>query len=247
MRIDARANDACRKIEITPDFAPNADGSVLIACGNTRVICTAVFVPGVPSFKIGSGEGWLTAEYAMLPASTPGRKSRETLRPDGRSVEIRRLIGRCMRAAVDLKALGENTLYLDCDVVQADGGTRTTSITGSFIAAALACDALLSRGAIEHAFIRDALAAISVGICQGEPLLDLCYEEDSHAQVDMNVVMLGGEYVEVQGTAEHGVFSPLQLQQMLDLAAKGIGEIMQIQCEMLRGKTYLIQEGVHAR
>jgi ribonuclease PH len=205
MRKDGRANDDLRQVRMQTGFIPSATGSVLIEWGNTRVICTAMVEEGVPPFKAGSGQGWLTAEYAMLPASTSRRKPRDGVRVDGRSVEIRRLVGRALRAVVDLSALGERTVWLDCDVIQADGGTRTASITGAYVALALACDKLLSQGLIGRHFLKGALAAVSVGIVEGECVLDLCYEEDSRAEVDMNVVMLDDQFVEVQGTGEQGV------------------------------------------
>ena len=241
MRYDGRELDQLRPVRITPGFMGNADGSVLIEWGNTRILCTAMLEEGVPPFLTGKGTGWLTAEYAMLPGSTDRRKKRESAgKPDGRSTEIRRLIGRALRAVVDMKALGENTVYLDCDVIQADGGTRTASITGSFIALALAADTWRKQGRISRPVITDHLAAVSVGIVDGQPMLDLCYREDSAAEVDMNLVMLGsGQLVEVQGTGEHGTFSRAQLGELLDLGEKGITELIALQKEILKDMSYL--------
>ncbi|MDD3243069.1 MAG: ribonuclease PH [Eubacteriales bacterium] len=240
-RPDQRNQDQLRPVRITPDFMGNADGSVLIEWGNTRVLCTAMLEEGVPPFLTGKGTGWLTAEYAMLPASTDRRKKRESAtKPDGRSTEIRRLIGRSLRAVVDMQALGENTVYLDCDVIQADGGTRTASITGSFIALALAADAWRRSGRITRPVVTDHLAAVSVGIVNGQSVLDLCYREDSCAEVDMNIVMTGaGQLVEVQGTGEKATFSRAQLGELLDLGEKGIAELIALQKEALKGKSYL--------
>ena len=240
MRPGNRNNDEMRKIKITKDFMGNAHGSVLIECGDTQVLCTAMFESRVPSFKVGSGEGWLTAEYAMLPASTLTRKSRETLRPDGRSVEISRLIGRSLRSCVDLRLLGEKTFMLDCDVIRADGGTRTASITGAFIALCLAVDKQIKLGNLERSPILNYTAAISMGITQEGPVLDLCYEEDSTAIADMNLVMTGEDIVEVQGTGEGGVFSRAELNQLLDLGSAGIAQLMQIQKETLGEAAYVV-------
>jgi ribonuclease PH len=243
MRPDGRANDQLRKIRITPGFIGSAAGSALVEWGNTRVICTAVLEPGVPPFKVGSGEGWLTAEYAMLPASTKPRKPRETLRPDGRSMEIRRLIGRALRSVVDLKALGERTVWLDCDVIEADGGTRTASVTGAFVALALAVDKWRSEGVLERSPILRHAAAVSAGIVEGEPRLDLCYAEDSAAKVDMNAVTTeNGEFAEVQGTGEGGAFTKAELDAMLRLAAKGARLLIRVQKKALKGADYLNAE-----
>jgi ribonuclease PH len=240
MRPDGRNNGELRSIRITPDFIGSAAGSALIEWGRTRVICTASWEDRVPPFKLGSGEGWLTAEYGMLPASTATRKPRETLRPDGRSMEIRRLIGRAMRAAVDFKLLGEHTVTLDCDVIEADGGTRTASITGAFVALALAVDRLLRDGVLARSPVTGHVAAVSVGIAGSEPRLDLCYAEDADAQVDMNVVMTGeGKFVEVQGTAEHGAYSKAELDALLELAAGGIRQLIGEQKNALKGARYL--------
>ena len=189
MRHDGRESDALRELSIQPGFTQMATGSALISCGRTRVLCTASVQEGVPPFLKGTGRGWVTAEYAMLPGATPQRKSREFLKRDGRSVEIQRLIGRALRSVCRLEALGERTVYIDCDVLQADGGTRTASITGAFVALCLACDRLLREGSIVDSPIRTQVAAVSVGISGGEPVLDLDYPEDSHAAVDMNIVM----------------------------------------------------------
>lgn len=240
MRPDGRANDQLRKIKITPNFIGSAAGSALIEWGGTRVICTAMLESGVPPFKVGSGEGWLTAEYAMLPASTRVRKPRETLKPDGRSMEIRRLIGRALRAVIDVKALGEHTVWLDCDVIEADGGTRTASVTGAFVALALAVDKWLREGLIGRSPLLCPIAAVSAGIVEGEPRLDLCYAEDSRAQVDMNVVMTEeGKFAEVQGTGEESAYSKAELDALLRLAAKGIRQLIKEQKKALKGAHYL--------
>lgn len=243
MRPDGRLPGQLRNIKITPDFIGSADGSALIEWGRTRVICTAVLEDKVPPFKLQSGEGWLTAEYAMLPASTGSRKPRETIKPDGRSMEIRRLIGRTMRAALDFKALGERTVWLDCDVIEADGGTRTASITGSFVALALAVGKWRRDGLLERSPITGHVAAVSVGIVEGEPRLDLCYAEDSAAAVDMNVVMTeDGRFVEVQGTGEEGTFTKAELDALLKLAGKGIKQLIREQKKVLKGAGYLNAE-----
>lgn len=240
MRHDGRQPNQLRSIRITPDFIGSAAGSALIEWGRTRVICTATLEEKVPPFKIGSGEGWLTAEYAMLPASTTTRKPRETLKPDGRSMEIRRLIGRAMRAAIDFKALGERTIWLDCDVIEADGGTRTASVTGAFVALALAVAKWRKDGLLEKSPITGHVAAVSVGVVGGEPLLDLCYREDSNADVDLNAVMTeDGRFVEVQGTGEKATFSKAQLDALLKLAGKGIRQLIREQKKALKGADYL--------
>lgn len=243
MRTDGRQPNQLRNIKITPNFIGSAAGSVLIEWGRTRVICTATLEDRVPPFKIGSGEGWLTAEYAMLPASTSTRKPRETLKPDGRSMEIRRLIGRAMRAAIDFKALGERTVWLDCDVIEADGGTRTASVTGAFMALALAVAKWRAEGMITQSPITGHVAAVSVGIVQGEPLLDLCYTEDSNAEVDLNTVMTeDGRLIEVQGTGEKAAFTKTELDALLKLAGKGIRQLIREQKKALKGAIYLNAE-----
>jgi len=224
-RSDNRAPEQMRPVKISPEFISTAEGSALIEVGNTRVICTASIEETVPSFMKGAGKGWITAEYSMLPRSTLTRTPREASRgrQSGRTHEIQRLIGRAMRAVVDLKRLGERTITLDCDVIQADGGTRTASITGAFVALGLAMQKLVEAGTLSSAPIRDYVAAISVGIVEGEVLLDLCYEEDSQAEVDLNFVMTGGhKIVEVQATAEQHPFDHAQLNKMMEFAAKGI-------------------------
>jgi ribonuclease PH len=224
-RSDNRAAEQMRPVNITPDFVSTAEGSVLIEVGNTRVICTASIDETVPSFLKGSGKGWITAEYSMLPRSTLTRTPREATRgrQSGRTHEIQRLIGRALRAVVDLKQLGERTITLDCDVIQADGGTRTASITGAFVALGLAMEKLVDAGTLSAAPIRDFVAAISVGVVEGSVLLDLSYEEDSQAEVDLNFVMTGArKIVEVQATAEQHPFDEAQLKKMMDFATKGV-------------------------
>ena len=224
-RSDNRAAEQMRPVNITPDFVSTAEGSVLIEVGNTRVICTASIDETVPSFLKGSGKGWITAEYSMLPRSTLTRTPREATRgrQSGRTHEIQRLIGRALRAVVDLKQLGERTITLDCDVIQADGGTRTASITGAFVALGLAMEKLVEAGTLSAAPIRDFVAAISVGVVEGSVLLDLSYEEDSQAEVDLNFVMTGArKIVEVQATAEQHPFDEAQLKKMMDFATKGV-------------------------
>ena len=231
-----RQNDELRPVQMTAGFVKNPDGSVLIQTGNTIVLCTAMVEEKVPPFLKGSGTGWVTAEYSMLPASTDTRSPREASKGKitGRTSEIQRLIGRSLRAVVDMKALGERTVWLDCDVLQADGGTRTASITGSFVALYLALEKLIANGIIEKNPIIDHLAATSVGIVNGVPILDLEYIEDSKAEVDMNVVMTGkGEFVEIQGTAEGKPFSRLEMEQLLQLAEKGINELISLQKAIL--------------
>jgi ribonuclease PH len=243
MRPDGRSNNQLRKIKITPNFIGSAAGSALIEWGGTRVICTAMLEASVPPFKVGSGEGWLTAEYAMLPASTRVRKPRETLKPDGRSMEIRRLIGRAIRSILDFKTLGEKTIWLDCDVIEADGGTRTASVTGAFVALALAVDKWIKDGLLVHSPILCHIAAVSAGIVEGEPRLDLCYAEDSHAQVDFNVVMTEeGKFAEVQGTGEESAFTKAELDAMLKLAEHGIRQMIREQKKALKGACYLNAE-----
>lgn len=225
MRPDGRAWDQLRAIKLTPDFIPVAEGSVLIEVGQTRVICTATIDDGVPSFLKGTGKGWVTAEYGMLPRATEQRTARESTRgrQSGRTLEISRLIGRSLRAVTDQQKLGERTVWVDCDVIQADGGTRTASITGAYIALALAFERMVATGFLKAIPLSDSVAATSVGLVAGNPALDLCYEEDSHAEVDMNVVMTGsGRFVEVQATAEGKPFAVSELDQLLSLAAGGI-------------------------
>jgi ribonuclease PH len=223
-----RAADGLRPTTIEPDFVRTATGSALISMGETRVICTASWQPGVPKWLSGRGRGWVTAEYGMLPASTGERKQRDATRgrPDGRTVEIQRLIGRSVRGVVDFPALGENTVYLDCDVLQADGGTRCASITGAYVALARAFERLRSKGAVARVPLSGSVAAVSAGVVDGVPLLDLDYGEDSRAEVDANVVMTGeGGLVEVQATAERTPLSRANLDDLLGLAAKGIEEL----------------------
>ncbi len=228
-RHDGRRPDELRKLEMVPGFIENPAGSVLVSCGRTRVLCSASIEDGVPRFRRDSGGGWLTAEYSMLPASTGERSAREVNRgrPGGRTMEIQRLIGRSLRAVTDLDLLGERTITLDCDVLQADGGTRTASISGAFVALGLALLELAPEMGSEWRPLKSRLAAVSVGIVGGRELLDLDYPEDVTAEVDMNVVMTGEkELVEVQGTAEGHTFSRVQLNRLLDLAEKGVAEII---------------------
>jgi len=231
-RADGRAADALRPVRYTLDFTENPLGSVLWESGRTKVLCTVCEEPGVPRFLLGSGKGWVTAEYAMLPGATDRRSEREASRgkQSGRTQEIQRLVGRSLRAVVDLAAVGERTLWVDCDVLQADGGTRTASICGAYVALALACRRLEERGLLARSPLRDSVAAVSVGIVDGEVVLDLPYLEDSRAEVDMNVVLTGrGQFVEVQGTAESGTFSPEQLEAMTRLARAGAAELTRLQ------------------
>ncbi len=231
-RIDGRADDAMRPIRITTDYIRHAEGSVLIEFGETRVLCVASIEDRVPPFLEGRGQGWVTAEYSMLPRAGNTRSQRESVKGaiGGRTHEIQRLIGRSLRAALDLRALGERTVTLDCDVIQADGGTRTASITGAWIALARACKTLRERGVLRANPLKLGVAAISVGVVNGQPLLDLNYAEDSHAEVDANVVMTnGGEFIEVQGTAEGKPFSRARLDELLALAEKGIRELHALQ------------------
>ena len=236
-RSGGRALDQLRPIRITRHYTMHAEGSVLIEFGNTRVLCTASVEEKVPPHKRGSGEGWVTAEYGMLPRSTHTRSDREAARgkQSGRTQEIQRLIGRSLRAVFDLKALGERTIQIDCDVIQADGGTRTAAITGAWVAAQDAVNTLLAAGKISASPLTGAVAAVSVGIVQGQPLLDLEYVEDVACDTDMNVVMTGaGHYVEVQGTAEGATFSRQEMDQLLALAEKGIAELVALQRQSLR-------------
>lgn len=232
MRINDRKFDEIRPVKITRNYLMHPYGSVLIEMGNTKVICTAMVEEKVPPFLKGSGSGWVTSEYSMLPGSTHSRKVRDSSRGriDGRSQEIQRLIGRALRSVIDVKKLGERTIWIDCDVIQADGGTRTASITGSFIALADAIYKLYKNKQITEMPLLGFISAISVGIGSDGPILDLCYEEDHVAMVDMNVVMTDkGEFVEIQGTGENDTFSRAELNSMLDLADKGIKELIEIQ------------------
>ena len=236
-RSGGRAHDQLRPVRITRGYTIHAEGSVLIEFGNTRVLCTASVEEKVPGHKRGSGEGWVTAEYGMLPRATHTRSDREAARgkQSGRTQEIQRLIGRSMRAVFDLKKLGERTIHLDCDVLQADGGTRTASITGAFVAAQDAVGSLLAAGKLAESPITGTVAAISVGLLDGVPLLDLEYTEDSTCDTDMNVVMTGaGHFVEVQGTAEGAAFSRPQMDALLSLAEKGIVELIALQQQSLQ-------------
>ncbi|MGB9710242.1 MAG: ribonuclease PH [Thermodesulfovibrio sp.] len=231
MRPDGRKNDELRSLKIEKNFIKNADGSVLIELGNTRVICTASIENKVPPFLKDQKKGWITAEYGMLPRSTPVRMLRESTagRVGGRTHEIQRLIGRSLRAVVDLEKLGERTIWIDCDVIEADGGTRTASITGGYLALREAIKKAMNAGMITEDPLKDSVAAISVGIVSGEPRLDLCYQEDSQAEVDMNIVMTGsGKFVEIQGTAELMPFSKENLLQLISLAEKGIRELLKL-------------------
>lgn len=239
LRPSGREPDQMRDVRITRNFTKHAEGSVLVEFGDTKVLCTASVDRGVPRFLRGSGSGWVTAEYGMLPRSTNTRSDREAARgkQGGRTVEIQRLIGRSLRAAMDLKKLGENTITIDCDVLQADGGTRTASITGAFVALQDAVNVLKKdkNGAMKGDPIKHQLAAVSVGIYEGHPVLDLDYAEDSKAHTDMNVIMTSsGGFVEVQGTAEGEPYSQDELNAMLELASKGIGELVKIQSAALQ-------------
>ena len=228
MRTDGRAANDLRALRLVPDFTDNPLASVLCEIGRTMVLCTVSEENSVPRFLRGTGRGWLTAEYSLLPGSTDRRVDREASRgrPSGRTLEIQRLIGRSMRAVADLSALGERTFWIDCDVLQADGGTRCASITGAYVALAMAVNRLVDRGDLERNPLRDSVAAVSVGVVGGEVMLDLAYEEDSRAEVDMNVVATGaGRFVEVQGTGEEGTFSTDELTELTTLALSGIAEL----------------------
>ena len=230
MRIDGRKPDQLRVVKITPHFNKYAEGSCLIEAGDTKVICTASVEEKVPPFLVGKGTGWVTAEYGMIPRSTDTRMERNKILSTGRTLEIQRLIGRSLRGVVDLTKMGERSIKIDCDVIQADGGTRTAAITGGFIALALAFQKLKTNGVIPAIPLTDSVAAVSVGKFGNDLLLDLCYAEDSKAETDMNVVMVGqGEFVEVQATAEGRPFTKSEMDQLLDLAVKGIRELMEIQ------------------
>lgn len=235
MRIDGRKADELRKIKITRNYMKNAEGSVLIQVGDTWVICTATVENSVPPFLRGKGTGWVTAEYAMLPRSSGQRIQRERAKVGGRTHEIQRLIGRSLRSVVDMAAIGERSILIDCDVVQADGGTRTASITGSYIALVDALRHMKKQGMIKELPIKDQLAAVSIGIVDGKPMLDLCYKEDSTAEVDMNLVMTGkGGIVEVQGTAEGEPFSKQELAKLMALGEKGIKALIKLQKDVLK-------------
>ena len=236
-RPSGRAADQLRPIRITRNYTKHAEGSVLMECGDTKVICTASIVEKVPGFLKGKNQGWLTAEYGMLPRSTNTRIDREAARgkQSGRTQEIQRLIGRSLRAVVDLSKLGERTIHIDCDVIQADGGTRTASITGAYVAVSDAIAYLMAQGLLSESPLRDSVAAISVGIYQGTPVLDLDYAEDSDCDTDMNVVMTGqGGFVEIQGTAEGAPFSHSEMASLMALAEKGIRELVAAQQAALK-------------
>ncbi|WP_028535390.1 ribonuclease PH [Paludibacterium yongneupense] len=236
MRPSSRSADALRVVRLTRNYTRHAEGSVLVEFGDTKVICTATVEESLPGFLKGKGQGWITAEYGMLPRSTGSRMRREAAsgKQSGRTQEIQRLIGRSLRAVVDLKRLGERQIVIDCDVIQADGGTRTASITGAFVALHDAIGRLLAAGKLEQSPIRDFVAAVSVGIFQGTPVLDLDYPEDSACETDMNVVMTGsGHFVEIQGTAEGEPFSRDEMAELLKLAEKGIRELIAAQGEAL--------------
>jgi ribonuclease PH len=244
LRPDGRRPDQLRPVSVTRDYLRHPEGSVLVEFGHTKVICTASVEDKVPPFLKGKGQGWVTAEYGMLPRSTNTRMSRERSGPSGRSQEIQRLVGRSLRAVVDMAKLGERTIWVDCDVIQADGGTRTAAITGAFVAVADAIAAIGKQSAAATSSIRDYVAAISVGMVGGRPLLDLNYAEDSTAEVDMNVVMTGaGAFVEVQGTAEQTPFSKDRLDELIALAGAGIGQLIGLQrlaCLARAEKTFVL-------
>lgn len=236
MRHDGRAADEMRTVQITPGFISQAEGSVLIEVGRTRVICTATVEESVPPFLRGQGKGWITSEYSMIPRATNTRTAREssTGRRSGRTQEIQRLIGRSLRTAIDLNKLGERTVWLDCDVIEADGGTRTASITGAYVALGLAIDKLRRDGLLKESPIRSAVAAVSVGIVGGMPVVDLDYVEDSGADVDFNLVMTdAGEFVEIQGTAERHPFNLTSLNELLTLGRRSIEELIRVQNQTL--------------
>ena len=240
MRTAGRKLAQLRPIKITPSYIKTADGSVLIEMGDTKVICTAKLEDRVPPFLRNSGKGWITAEYGMLPGSSSIRIGRESSRGKvgGRTHEIQRLIGRSLRAIADLRTLGEKTIWIDCDVIQADGGTRTASITGAYVALAEAVRSWLGRGMISIDPVKDAVAAVSIGIVEGKILLDLCYEEDSKADVDMNFVMTGaGKFIEVQGTAEAAPFTRRQMERMAEIAQTGIKELLKTQKNVIGSLT----------
>ncbi|HEX2639718.1 MAG TPA: ribonuclease PH [Pyrinomonadaceae bacterium] len=235
-RLDKRTSDQIRNTKITPNISPYAEGSALIEVGGTKVICTASVEERVPPFLRNKGTGWVTAEYAMLPRATNTRTQRETHRPSGRTQEIQRLIGRSLRAVVDTKLLGERQIMLDCDVIQADGGTRCASITGAYVALALACRKMMKQGVLKVSPLLSEVAAVSVGVIEGTPLLDLAYAEDSNADVDMNIVCTGaGKFIELQGTAEREPFTRDQMDEMMLLAEKGINQLFMVQRNALNG------------
>ncbi|NMM63239.1 ribonuclease PH [Clostridium sp. P21] len=246
MRIDGRKNDQIRHIKIQRNYTKYAEGSVLIESGDTKVICTASIEDKVPPFLKGKGEGWITCEYNMIPRATKARKVRDINRGkiDGRTMEIQRIIGRALRSVVDLKLIGEKTIWIDCDVIQADGGTRTASISGAFVALVDAVNKLHKQHPFNVYPIRDFVSAISVGIVGNEKMLDLCYEEDSKANVDMNVVMTdSGEFIEIQGTGEEKPFSKQDLNELLSLAEQGVNHVIQIQKESLKMDSLWIGTG----
>jgi len=237
-RIDGRESDQLRKISFTRNWLNNAEGSVLVEFGNTRVLCVASFTPGVPRWLVGKGAGWVTSEYAMLPRATHTRSDRESVKGKlgGRTQEISRLVGRSLRGVVDMKALGENTIVIDCDVLQADGGTRTAAITGAYVALADAITWAKSKGHVAQSAnpITQSVAAVSVGIVNGQPMLDLCYEEDVTAETDMNIICTGnGNFIEVQGTAEGKPFDRALLNKLLDLGAAGCSQLSKLQAQAL--------------
>lgn len=235
-RIDGRKNNQLRPVKITPYFLEYPQGSALIEVGRTRIICTAMIEEGVPKFLKGQGKGWLTAEYGMLPAATPERSTRDAVKGkiNGRSQEIQRLVGRALRSVIDMDKLGERTIWIDCDVLQADGGTRTAAITAGFVAVELAVRKIIQKGMIDKTPLVENVAAVSVGIVNGVPMLDLCYEEDSRAEVDMNIVMTAdGKFIEIQGTAEKKPFNQSELKELIALAQKGIVKLIKMQKEAL--------------
>jgi ribonuclease PH len=243
MRFEGRASDQLRSVRMTPGFIAQPEGAVLIEIGRTRVICTASVEESVPVFLKGQGKGWITSEYSMIPRATTTRTPRESTigKKSGRTQEIQRLIGRALRAAVDLQKLGERQIWIDCDVIEADGGTRTASITGAFVAMCIAIEKLMVSKSISENPIRSHVAAVSVGIVKGVPMLDLDYSEDSAADVDFNIVMTDrDEFVEIQGTAERFPFSTTSLTQLLELGRRGIGELIEVQ-----RKTLQFSQGVH--
>ncbi|HSN58406.1 MAG TPA: ribonuclease PH [Clostridiaceae bacterium] len=246
MRINGRKFDQARPIAITRSYTKYAEGSVLIEAGETKVICTASIEEKVPFFLKGKGEGWITCEYNMIPRATHSRKPRDIsrLKMDGRTMEIQRLIGRALRSVVDLKAIGERTIWIDCDVIQADGGTRTASITGAFVALVDAVNKIHRQTPFSVYPIREFVSAISVGVVSGETLVDLCYEEDSKAKVDMNIIMTdSGEFVEIQGTGEESPFSRAELNELLELGEKGIKQVIQAQKDSLKMDSLWIGTG----
>jgi ribonuclease PH len=239
MRTHDRKFNELRKVELTRFYTKHAEGSVKISCGDTIVVCNASVTPGVPKFLKGQNKGWITAEYGMLPRSTNERMNREATngRQGGRTMEIQRLIARSLRSVVDLSLLGENTIYVDCDVIQADGGTRTASITGGCVALVDALEYMLANKMIKKSPFKSLVVATSIGICQNKILLDLDYQEDSKAQTDMNVVMLeNGQFIEIQGTAEEQSFSRSQMNDMLDVASSGLRELLELQRQVLSSK-----------